>query len=301
MRFGAFVITFNRPLILKKTLHLILNQTWPPELILIVDNGNSKDTERAIQAFSNHGVLYHPMEQNFGPAGASAYALQWLTEQGYDLMYWGDDDDPPQSPDIFQQLLKIVDGAEPSIGGVGAVGSLWNWEKGEFNRLPDQTLRGILDVDVIAGNSQLILRGQAIQSVGLPDACLFFGFEEAEYCLRIRRAGYRLLVDGDQMRECRAKAGRLNLNRVRSPLPRFSRGSIWRQYYSTRNYIFAMYRTFQRPDLARRETFKAFIRISASWGRGPKYGASFTTLQLRGILDGYRGRMGCTVMPSPKY
>jgi hypothetical protein len=38
-----------------------------------------------------------------------------------------------------------------------------------------------------------------------------------------------------------------------------------------------------------------------SWGHGPRYGSASTTLQLRAVVDGYFGRIGCTVMPRPKY
>ena len=124
-----------------------------------------------------------------------------------------------------------------------------------------------------------------------------FGFEEPEYCLRIRNAGYRFLVNGDLMRLYRTKAGRLNLKRRQSPIPHHTYQSIWRQYYSTRNYIFVMNKTFQRPNLARREALKAVGRTFFSWRRGPKYGFAFTNLQLRGVLDGYLSRMGRTVMP----
>ena len=169
-----------------------------------------------------------------------------------------------------------------------------------MKRLPDRELNGTLSVDVIAGNQQLILRRDVIKTVGWPDTRLFFGLEEPEYCLRIRRAGYRLLVDGQLMREARARAGRLNLKQPRSLRPCASRGEIWRQYYSTRNYIFMMRQTFHRSDLARRESLKAIGRALFSWGRGPRYGATFTRLQLRGLLDGYLNRMGRTVLPRTK-
>jgi hypothetical protein len=102
------------------------------------------------------------------------------------------------------------------------------------------------------------------------------------------------------MREYREKKGHLNWRRPRTVRPRHPYRGVWRQYYSTRNYIFAMRRTFDRPRLARREAVKAVARTCSSWCRGPRYGFAFTRLQLRGVFDGYRGRMGRTVLPMAK-
>lgn len=299
MKLGAVVMTFDRPLLLKENIQLLLEQTYPPDLILVIDNGCLTDTRQVVQSFAHDDVSYHAMGDNLGPAGAGAYGLKQLIEYGCSWIYWGGDDNPPQVPDALERLLKLTN--QEDVGAVGAVGTLWDWKKGKMERLPDQALQGIISVDTIGSGHQLILRKEAIQTVGLPDTRLFFGLEEIEYCLRIRNAGYRLLVDGDLMREYRARAGRLNLKRQRSLVPRHAYHTIWRQYYSTRNYIFAMNKTFQCPNLARREAFKAFGRTFFSWGRGPRYGAAFTSLQLRGVLDGYLGRMGRTVLPKPKY
>jgi hypothetical protein len=53
-----------------------------------------------------------------------------------------------------------------------------------------------------------------------------------------------------------------------------------------------MRRTFQRSDLARRESVKGLVRCAAAFVRGPRYGAAFTALTIRGLTDGWRGRQG---------
>lgn len=301
IRLGAFIMTRNRPYVLKTTLQLLLSQTRPPDYVLVVDNGPSKETESVVSAFSPTLVTYHAMSENMGPAGAAAYAVNQLSRQGYEWIYWGDDDDPPTLPNTIERLIEIATKTGEDTGAVGAVGGMWDWVSGELRRVPDEALSGILSVDAISGNQHLILRGEMVAKVGLPNARLFFGLEELEYCLRIKAAGYRLLVDGDLMREYRSRSGGFSRIRRRSMLPRHSYASIWRQYYSTRNYIFSMTRTFRHPGLAQRELFKAIGRACFSWGRGLRYGSAFTRLQLRGVVDGYLGRMGRTVDPTPKY
>jgi hypothetical protein len=98
----------------------------------------------------------------------------------------------------------------------------------------------------------------------------------------------------------RESAGRLKFHRKRAIISHYPYDLIWRRYYRTRNYIFMMRKTFQRPDLARRETWKSLGRSIFCWLRGIRYGIEFTRLQLRGVVDGYRGKMGRTVLPRPK-
>jgi hypothetical protein len=109
-----------------------------------------------------------------------------------------------------------------------------------------------------------------------------------------------LVVDGELMHRHRAASGRLGIEVRRTPWPRRSRSAIWRDYYTTRNYIHMMRRTFGRPDLARRAAAKALVRALAGWMRGPGYGAELTRLELRAIRDGYTGRLGATVAPRTK-
>jgi glycosyltransferase involved in cell wall biosynthesis len=300
-RLGAFVVTSDRPQELKNTLKLLLSQTQSPEHILVVDNRPSSQSHAVVSMFPSTSVVYHAMPENVGPAGAAAYALDRLSRLGFDWIYWGDDDDPPRSTDVIERVMTMATSADRDTGAVAAGGAMWDWKRGEVRRLPDEALTGPLSVDVIAGGQHLILRREIVSTVGLPDARLFFGFEELEYCLRIKAAGYRLLAHSDLMRESRRRFRRLGRMPRRARIPQTPANRLWRQYYSTRNYIFGMRHSFGRPDLARRECVKALARTCLAWARGLEYGAAFTRLQMRGVWDGYRGHMGRTVVPKHKY
>jgi len=299
MRCGALVMTYRRPEILRRTLEIHLAQTRPPDLILVADNGRCDETAEAVRSLGERSLVYLAMPDNVGPAGAGAHGLGWLLARDYDWIYWGGDDDPPQTGDIFAALLSLAQTAPDDVAAVGVVGSRWDWRRGEQRRPLDRELVALLEVDVIGSNQQLWLRREAVASVGLPEERFFFGLEEVEYCLRLRRAGFRLLVDGPVMREHRLRAGRLGLGpRPRSLLPRQARGSLWRRYYSTRNYIYMMNRLFGRPDLARREAAKAAIRCLMALSAGSSYARAFAELQLAGVRDGYRERLGRRFLPA---
>jgi glycosyltransferase involved in cell wall biosynthesis len=301
MRVGAFVMTYMRPAVLKETLTRLLSQTRPPDVILIVDNEGCQATAQVGEQLGDPRVTYQCMPDNRGPAGAAAVGLQRLSQEGCDWIYWGDDNDPPAFPDDLGRLVTIAAAATEDVPAVGIGGCLFNWTTGESERLLDSTLLGVIEVDQFAGNGHWLFRREAVVSVGVPDERLFFGFEEMEYSLRLRREGWRLLIDGERLMDYRRKNGRVGLsNRPRPGLAGAFPWIPWRQYYSTRNYIFMMRRCFNRHDLARKEVLKAVGRSVVGSLRGPYYCAALALLQARAIIDGYAGRMGRLVEPVAK-
>lgn len=301
MRIACFVITFDRPERLREILAAYAAQSRPPDHVLVVDNGDPAPTREVIATCRGLSLAHHPMGGNHGPAGAAAHALAELAGAGWEWMLWADDDDPPRFPETLDRLLRLAeDEDDATLGGVGAVGARFDWRRGRIVRLGDHELTGRPPVDVIGGGHSLILHRRAVAAAGLPDERLFFGLEEVEYCLRIRRAGLRLLVDGPLMHDHRRAAGRLGHAVRRSPLPPGGEATSWRRYYTTRNYVFMMGETFGRPDLARREVARALVRSAAGFVRGPRPGLALARLQLRAVRDARGGRMGRTVSPQPK-
>lgn len=303
MRLGAFVMTFRRPETLARTLDRVAGQTLPPARLLVVDNDPQRSAEKTVRERSGStggpSTLYHPMGANTGPAGAAAHGLEWGLEEGFDWVLWLDDDDPPDQADRFERLVGLAGdagsaGGGEDIGVVAASGVRWDWQRGRPTRVPDEALGGPTEIDAVAGKDHPMFRRRAIQRAGLADSRLFWGYEDYEYCLRVRRAGFRILCDGDLMRERRQRAGRMGYQPSRSALPREARAALPRSYYTARNYIYLMRVTFERPDLARREAARLLVKSLASWLRGPGFGLACTRTYLRALWDGYRGSLGAT-------
>jgi GT2 family glycosyltransferase len=301
VRLGAFVVTHRRDEHLERSLRALLGQTRVPDRILVVDNAASGATEAVVRSLDHPALTYEASPANLGSAGGTELGQRRLHEAGFELVYFGDDDNPPRTPDTIERLIGLLVGSGSDAGGAGALGARWDWSAGRLVRLPDGALEEVLEVDFIGGNHTMIMPRHAMDRVGFYNGELFFGYPDLEYCLRIRRAGYRLLVDGELMRRHRRESGRLGLTVRRSPRPRRPRSAVWRNYYTTRNYIAMMRTTFGRPDLARREAIRALGRALASWSRGPRYGAEFTRLQAKALADGYSGRLGPRVPPRAKY
>lgn len=298
--YAAFIITFNRPEILRASILKIAGQTYPPDLILIVDNGNSPETQAMVASLTDLSIEYAGLPENTGPAGGAHYGLGVLIERGYDWIYWGDDDDPPRHPDTLERLARIaMESPQQQLAAVGEVGQRFDWRKGVVQRLNDAELCGTVEVDVIAGGQQLFLNSAALRAVGLPRKDFFFSYEDFELCLRLRRAGWTLVVDGERMKAARISAGRYGVKVESSAINR-PRESLWRHYYSTRNAINMMRTSFSRHDLANRHAMKEIIKSALSFKRGWRYGIAFAHMSLLGVIHGYTRRMGRTIEPTAK-
>jgi GT2 family glycosyltransferase len=300
MRLGAFVLTYNRPDALERSIRTILGQTRPPDVLCVVDNGDPEASSAIIDRIGDGRVVHELTGANLGSAGGTEYGFQWLYDQGFDLLYGGDDDNPPLTADTIERQLALLERAGSDVGGVGTVGARFDWRRGELVRFTDDELHGDLDVDFIGGDQCQLFTRDAIGRAGPANAQLFFGYPDLEHCLRIRAAGFRLVINGPLMREYREATGRTNRSQPRSMVPHRSINAVWRNYYTTRNYIWMMRQEFDRPDLARREALKAVGRSVACWSKGFRYGLKYVPLQARGVVDGYRGRLGPRVEPELK-
>ena len=242
VKFGAFIMTYERETILIDTIDKVLSQTFPPEKILIVDNSATQKTAELMLTLHNPKVVYHKVGYNSGPAGAAAIGLQLLAAEGYDWIYWGDDDDPPIFENTFEILIKTAL-SDPKCGCVGVVGQFFNKKTGFVKRVPDAMLQseGTLEVDTIAGGMYKIVNGKMILERNLiPDEQLFFGFEELDFDLQIKKKGYKLLVDKPFYWKHRLHFNRTGL--TKKTWHKKSDSALQREYYSTRNILYICFK-----------------------------------------------------------
>lgn len=166
-----------------------------PDFLWIVDNSEGLETDHAIATLLDSRVRYHRMGYNSGPAGAAAKGLKLCEQEGADWIYWGDDNDPPEFGDTFERLLSIRN-EDPFCGVLGAVGHFFDHKKGEIKRIQSRLLKKktSLSVESIAGGMSMLVHRDVIKAQVFPNADLFFGFEELDFCLKAKRKGFTLTV-----------------------------------------------------------------------------------------------------------
>jgi GT2 family glycosyltransferase len=250
--FAAFIMTYNRVSILEDTIKKIFSQSLPPHKVIIIDNDYNFSAKEIQNNYPEYNISYHPIGYNSGPAGAAKVGLEILVNEGYQWIAWMDDDDPPIFENTFEILLNMAT-SNVNCGCVGVVGHFFNRRTGFMKRVPDYMLQtnGILEVDTIAGGMYKIVSGKMIRECNVkPDKKLFFGFEELDFDIQIKKANYKLLVD-----RAFYWKHRVHFNRVILPkkaLNLKSDAALVREYFSIRNIFYLT---------AKNKLYTAFIYI----------------------------------------
>lgn len=136
------------------------------------------------------------------------------------------------------------------------------------------SMTGIRDVDVVSACSMLV-RWDAAREVGFWDDRFFIYCDDADWCLRIKRAGHAVVLD---------------LDAVVYHTPWFEKLSPARAYYAQRNAVWMIANTADRPRglIARR--LGALLRDAARAARSREFQRA--AMLLRTCEDAARGRGG---------
>ena len=299
LNFSAFIITKDRPHELIKTIKKLLDQSFPPKHILVIDNGSQKESKNRIIDLNDTRISHYSTGYNSGPAGGAYWGMKLLFEKGYDWVLWVDDDDPPKFDNLIENLFDIVHHNDNEIlGMVGAVGERFDRKKGTIIRLKDKQLTGYLEVDTISGNMFPLISKRIFESGILPSKNLFFGFEELDFGLSLKRAGFKILTSGTLHLKHRIQAGRLNLITNKNQKKLYS--TLWREYYSARNLVFILFH--QEKSLIGTLTCicRNIIKSFVVFRHGFTYGTKVSSLILTGIFDGLFSRLDMRVSPIAK-
>jgi GT2 family glycosyltransferase len=212
MRTAAVVVARDRPDVLAATVEAIVSQSSPPALLIIVGNAPTSEVaavmRAAIDAHRDGDAVV--LRRNMGAAGGFAAGIDRALARGADRVVCFDDDATPDR-DCVQALEAAADQL-PLVGCVGAVahdGSgrlswpLWLLgmreplhDLSEVRRLAAQ--RGPLAAHGLCWHG-LLVPAQTIRDHGNVWAELFHQYEDAEFGLRLRRAGLVNYVVADAL------------------------------------------------------------------------------------------------------
>jgi glycosyltransferase involved in cell wall biosynthesis len=268
--------------------------------LVVIDNDSDPATKHLVDSLTTlRAVAYVAAPENLGPAGALALGTGQVlrTAGATDWVLFFDDDDPPAAPDAIEKTTTFAERmqvSDPALAGVGIVGARFDIRTGLTVRVPDDELGGPVAVDYVGGGQLPCYLAGAMADVGLPDARLFFGFDDLEYGLRLRAAGYTLYVDGDEWATLRSASGRTGLDHRPSKLVR---PVGWRDYYSTRNLVWILRSRGRHVAAARFMAVRIVGKAAYNATRSPRLAWSHLRLGVRAGVDAYLGRMGRTVEP----
>jgi glycosyltransferase involved in cell wall biosynthesis len=299
--FGVLV-TYRRPGPLAEFLRVLAAQSRRVDHLIVIDNAPTDETRRIVETGAHAAAVrdYVPMAENTGPAGGFSEGMRRALEAGGDAdwMVLLDDDNPPKDDALLERLLAFGERQQrerPPVGLVGKTGARFDLRAGRTVRLRDDELHGVVDVDYVASGQFPLISLAAARRVGVHNPDLFFSFEDLDFGLRLRDAGYAVLLDGSLALEARTSAGRLGGDFGRRSLTRTP--APWRRYYSTRNHVWLLRQHGRhRPALA--VTTTALAKTAVLSVRRPSEARPHLQLGVRAVVDGWRGRLGRTVDPA---
>jgi len=208
---------------------------YPNQRALLLDNASSDGTVDAV-GHRMPAVQIIGLSENLGYAGNNNVGIDASIEQGADWVFVLNED-TWLAPDCISRLVKAGE-SDPTIGIVGpmvyhadepdviqsAGGRLdkyfREWHLGRDERDQGQFAAPHL-VEWISGCG-IMVRRAVIEQVGSLDARFFYFAEELEWCVRARRAGWKVL------HVPQAKLWHKGVTRNHQPKPSVT-------YYATRN------------------------------------------------------------------
>lgn len=176
--------------------------------VVIIENGSREEEVRRLKDALRGEVLLESKE-NLGFAEGNNLAIRYGLGRGYRYFFLLNNDTQIGVDCLFR--LKEAAHSDPQIGIVGAVnyyaadpGRVWysgghiNWKTGQLRDETAETrdlscFPPIREVDDVAGSS-LFIKREVLEKVGLLEPKYFAYYEETEWCLRAKKAGYKIVA-----------------------------------------------------------------------------------------------------------
>jgi glycosyltransferase involved in cell wall biosynthesis len=299
----GILVTYRRAGDLASMLASLAGQERRPDTLVVVDNDPAESARDVVADYAaGHGrVSYLAAGDNLGPAGGLAlgmrHALTYADDADWFVLL--DDDDPPRIRDMLARLEEFGNSLrdeDPTVAAVGKSGTNFDISRALCRRIPDSALVGAVPSHCIGGNQLPFYSVHAIRAVGVFDEKLFFGFDDLEYGLRLRAAGFGVYAHGGLWHRDREYLGRLGM--VQEPSRRLDQPT-WRRYYSMRNMLYIL-RRHGAHGAALRLAVRGVGKPIYNLPRDPVLALRSLRLNVRAIADGFSGRMGRTVEPVAK-
>lgn len=172
-----------------KCLESIRKFTTVDYRIHMLDNGSSDGTREWLEGLPEGLVDRHYSDKNLGAPGGRNYLLRRAPVGKYVVFLDND-------CEVFEGWDKVLVDAfesDPSIGAVGHAG--WFLHVMPKNRvvIPPSDAKGLSEIDVLTGYCMAMTR-EAVRACGLLDEGYgLYLFEDDDYCLRIKLAGYKVM------------------------------------------------------------------------------------------------------------
>jgi GT2 family glycosyltransferase len=211
---AVVVVTYNRASLLTRMLAGLAALDRTPDVVIVVDNASTDHTATVLETAATSGDLKLQVirpEENLGGAGGFHAGVEAAYDQGFDRIWLMDDDVVPE-PDCLDVLMAVdedclmavrEDTAGRLVEKAAVTFDLRNPLRikpktamvettyGARERMPE-----LVEIQNVAFEGFLVRR-RVVEAIGLPDPGYFIFYDDVDFALRARRAGFRIFAVRD--------------------------------------------------------------------------------------------------------
>ncbi len=207
-RVSVIIVNWNNFIDTAECVESLTKVTYPNLEIIVVDNGSQGDDAALLKQRFGDSIRLIANSKNCGFAAGCNIGIRDAMSRGADYFALLNND-TVVAPDFLEAVVGIAE-RDKKVGVAGGKiycyempDSIWfaggaiDYETGRTPiRGSGEVERGqyeeVAEVDWICGCFMFISRA-AIEAVGLLDERFFFGWEDADYCVRVARKGFKIL------------------------------------------------------------------------------------------------------------
>jgi GT2 family glycosyltransferase len=286
---AVVVVTYNRADMLERMLAGLEALETRPDAVYVVDNASTDHTRKVLDRATNAGLVPMHLAENLGGAGGFHAGLRAAHEAGFDR-FWLMDDDVVPAPDCLTVLLA-QDAACLMAVREDLDGHLVEKAAVRFDLRNPLSLRpktasvestyrsraampARVQIENVAFEGFLVRR-EVVDAIGLPDPAYFIFYDDVDFAVRARRAGYPIWAVRDAV-----LVRQLAFDQQHAL-------DSWKGYYMYRN-LFAVHFRYGENALVRAKPYAIAAGVAAlglARGRRPE-----ARNVLRGLRDARRMR-----------
>ncbi len=295
---ASLTVAYNGEHALQRHLESLRRQSRRLDEIVVVDNASTDETLKLLANHPDVKVLRLP--RNGGVGGGLAIGLAYAALQKKHDWVWIFDQDSVPAQDALQRLLdslQLLNGSADKTAILAPVcvhaetGMLCHglaWRGSRLLPTAIDPTEPVRQMDSVISSGSLVRR-QALETAGLPRADFFMDFVDHEHCLRLRRAGFTIVMVRDsRLQHALGEPAKFNfLGRTKY----WSGHAPWREYYMTRNEVFTMWHYFPKPAIKGLVVYRLAKHALEILMFGKEKMACLK-MMFRGFVDGRAGRLG---------
>lgn len=211
---AVVVVTYNRAALLTRMLAGLAALDRQPEAVIVVDNASTDHTATVLDGVQDLPLQVIRPGENLGGSGGFHLGVEAAYEQGFDRIWLLDDDVVP-APDCLSVLMgvdseladclmvtredlqgRLVEKAAITFDlrnplRIKPKTAMVETTYGTRDKMP-----ALVEIENVPFEGFMVRR-RVVEAIGLPDPSFFIFYDDVDYALRARRAGFRIFAVRD--------------------------------------------------------------------------------------------------------